>query len=297
MAKLRPWSALRKSWMMWMILVLCHSINILISSDCLDSRIMPSNSNASVRNLELSTKISSSDEYSEGYRPLNLLVVFPLSGQAPRTTSERSRHEKFVVDAWVQLARAATVDFLPPGSSIRVVGMVESQAQCYSDFQASAYAPYYTCSAALSNCLHPEYHIPTMDCIFKEAVHLALHTEIILYANGDIFFSLDGIQAISSVVSSLRRENRHEFLITGRRTEIAEEVIPPQYSRSAHCQLIEYATQEGVLYSPHGMDYFVFPQSAFPRDFPPFLLGRWRWDNALLNYFIASNHPAGMCHT
>jgi hypothetical protein len=40
------------------------------------------------------------------------------------------------------------------------------------------------------------------------------------------------------------------------------------------------------MHQATGIDYFAFTAGAFPHDFPPFLIGRWRWDNALLLHFL-----------
>jgi len=43
------------------------------------------------------------------------------------------------------------------------------------------------------------------------------------------------------------------------------------------------------LHPATGIDYFAFTPNVFPRAFPPYLIGRWRWDNALLLHFLLSN--------
>ena len=40
------------------------------------------------------------------------------------------------------------------------------------------------------------------------------------------------------------------------------------------------------MHQATGIDYFAFTADAFPHAFPPFLIGRWRWDNALLLHFL-----------
>jgi hypothetical protein len=40
-----------------------------------------------------------------------------------------------------------------------------------------------------------------------------------------------------------------------------------------------------------GLDYFIFQRSTFPETFPPFLFGRYRWDNQLASELIVSGTP------
>jgi hypothetical protein len=47
-------------------------------------------------------------------------------------------------------------------------------------------------------------------------------------------------------------------------------------------ELRREARKRGKRHSAMGVDFFVFSPPAFPDDFPPYLVGRWRWDNALL---------------
>ncbi len=42
------------------------------------------------------------------------------------------------------------------------------------------------------------------------------------------------------------------------------------------------------VHQASGIDYFAFTPNAFPHAFPPFLIGRWRWDNALLLHFLVA---------
>lgn len=229
-------------------------------------------------------------------RPLNLLVVFPLVSRAANSThgAKAGPVQNFVIHTWIHLAqKVADGAVLPPGSSIRTIGMVDSQHQCYPEFEKQSYAPHYKCTPILSRCHHPEYHIPTMDCIFNEAIRMARPSELILYANGDIVFALDGVQAIASIVSKLAALNHTGFLVTGRRTEVAEEEVPSTFSEQTYQRFLKHAQQQGVLYTPYGLDYFVLPAAAFPPGFPSFLVGRWRWDNALLGHFIYNDIPTG----
>ena len=281
---------------LWLILVIFHAILILFSYSFLNRSCTSKERefialNAQPSGTQKPQGVRGDQVYSN---PLNILVVFPLLGDTKSTSPSKSNHEKFVVNSWVRLANAVAAGALAPNSSIKLLGMVEELQQCYAEFQAISYASHYSCKPALKECLHPEYQIPTMDCILQYATQLASPSEIVLYTNSDIIFSIDGIRAISALISGFGAADRSKFLITGRRTEIPVEAIPTQYSDKAHDQLIKYAHQNGTLYSPYGMDYFIFPPSAFPRDFPRFLLGRWRWDNALLSHFIVNNIPTGL---
>jgi len=55
---------------------------------------------------------------------------------------------------------------------------------------------------------------------------------------------------------------------------------------------VNNAVREGVLHSDWGIDYIVIPPHVAPQRFPPYLVGRWRWDNSLLLDLILAGVPS-----
>ena len=235
---------------------------------------------------------------SNKLKPIKLLVFFPLFGLQKEKMNKKVHIEKYVIQAWTHMAQyiASTSEF-PPGSSVRLINFVEKEEHCYPGFKKKTYSSYYNCQPLPQGCNHPEFDIPTMDCIFLEAVKLASPLELLFYASSDIIFPIDTLSAISSIKSNIPfPKTKKDFAIVGRRMEIETSKLPFTYSEDSLEKVIAYARNNGTLYSSYGLDYFIMPRESFPKDFPPFLLGRWRWDNALLTHFISEDIPTGFFH-
>lgn len=165
--------------------------------------------------------------------------------------------------------------------------MAEVQKQCYPEFEYSQLSAHFSCVALPLRCRHPEFHIPTMDCIFSTAIELASPSELLFYTNGDIVFQHDILSIVSNVFEQLKDPN---VVIVGQRTDIPKELLPRMISTSALESLTTHARREGVRYTPDGLNYFIFRPEAFPPLSPPYLLGLWRWNNALMTAFVSKNN-------
>lgn len=228
-------------------------------------------------------------------KAIQLLVVVPILGKDLAATEEQKIIEKFVLKAWIAVAVKAELGTLPQLTSLRVAAFVQDQQSCYAEIDGQQEASLFSCHVLSASCLHPMYSIPTMDCIFREAMELVRPSELLLYANGDMIFHTEAIQSIVSIAAKLDEEDQSQFVITGRRTEIEKGRVNMPFTSEALEGVISLATENGTLYSPFGLDYFVFPPSIFPPIFPSFLLGRWRWDSALLAHFVMNGAVTGIC--
>jgi hypothetical protein len=111
--------------------------------------------------------------------------------------------------------------------------------------------------------------IPIVPCLV--ATGLAnTNTEVIMYTNFDIAFS-----GLVRELIQAARQQMGSFAVFGRR-----------YDRN----LSPGASDNEELHAAWGLDYFICRKQDFPvQSMPPFVIGNWRWDNWLADYFI--RHP------
>jgi hypothetical protein len=223
----------------------------------------------------------------------NLLVFVPFLGSHIRATAETIFYERLAFQAWQRVAHKAQA----ANDSVRLLALVESVSQCdvFTNLASSNEASinFFSCHALPSHCLHPHYdNLPMINCLFDVAKTYAQPSELLLYSNGDITFSTDLLGALSSAMqeaTSLVHTKSKELVMVGRRTDVP---IPLNFRCHGTLDgLLQMARRAGTLHQDSGVDYFVFTQSAFPSSFlsttfPPFLVGRYRWDNALLASFL-----------
>lgn len=129
-----------------------------------------------------------------------------------------------------------------------------------------------------------EYGTPLVSSIFKEA-QKKVSCNIFCYINADIILTQDFIEAVALV-----KKWSNRFLMIGRRrnVNIAERVNfddPDWVSR-----IKSHAKHNGTLYSPKGIDYFVFTRGVFT-DVLPFAIGRASWDCWLVYHARYSKIP------
>lgn len=249
--------------------------------------------------------VSSSNNATNIHEPLfnptpSLLVFVPFLGLHVRATADTILYERLAFQAWQRLAHEAYAQ----NASVRLFGLVESAKQCdaFVDLASSTDGMpvnFFTCLFLPPRCLHPDYdNLPMVDCLFDVAKIHALPSELLLYSNGDITFAGDLLGALSSIMIQIQEEalvvrNQTKLVMVGRRTDVP---IPPHFGNNDGTLdgLFQAATRTGTLHQDSGVDYFAFSQSAFPPSssssssspFPPFLVGRYRWDNALLASFL-----------
>ena len=66
---------------------------------------------------------------------------------------------------------------------------------------------------------------------------------------------------------------------------------PATFTSAFLTELERAAREHGEVHPPQGLDYFIFRRDAFPHQFPPFLFGRYRWDNQLALELLRSDVP------
>lgn len=122
----------------------------------------------------------------------------------------------------------------------------------------------------IPDILLSEYGTPLLDDIFYKAQTHA-KTSLVCYINGDILLPYNFAVVASKVAGQLP-----SFLMTGPRWDVD---VSERLNFSKNFSVLEKIRQErGVLYSPFGMDYFLFPNGMIDY-MPPFRIGRPGWDN------------------
>lgn len=117
--------------------------------------------------------------------------------------------------------------------------------------------------------------LPLVSDIFAQAEKHSMNP-ILCYINADIILLSDFMQSISQVI---RRFSK--CLIAGRRTEV-DITFEVDFNNPAwESQVRDLAREKGFLQVPGAIDYFVFSRGLFGR-IPPFMIGRFVWDNWLL---------------
>jgi len=146
-----------------------------------------------------------------------------------------------------------------------------------------------------------------MDCIFSSTIGMAAPGELLVFANGDIIVTPAFVTSVMAVRNKFTTplEVMTSFAVTkwspgfvmvGQRTDVTkfDHLIPSSriLDHPAVNALVKGATKAGTIHSGWGIDYLVLPPHVFPKSFPPYLVGRWRWDNSLLLDFITADVPS-----
>jgi hypothetical protein len=118
-----------------------------------------------------------------------------------------------------------------------------------------------------------EYGTPLLNSLFELAQAAASH-RLLAYVNTDIIL-------VSDFVAAVRRIPFRRFVMVGRRWDL-DLNQPWDFSHPDwEANLRAYLSEHGVLHSPTGIDYFVFPPGLWD-PIPPFAVGRTAWDNWLI---------------
>jgi hypothetical protein len=132
-----------------------------------------------------------------------------------------------------------------------------------------------------TNCMHPLFDIPTVDCLFRSAIAASHPREYIMYTNSDIAFFDDLLYTF--IAASIKFENK--FIMIGRRSIIENEQEADEVYHSDEKSLLNKLQQlfqsNSHQDSDFAQDFFILPQYAFYKLFPPFLVGRASWDNIM----------------
>ncbi len=116
-----------------------------------------------------------------------------------------------------------------------------------------------------------QYGTPLLNSAFDQVRQVASH-HLLCYVNTDILLLKDFLEALQKI--RFRR-----FLMVGQRWNV-DITEPLDFSRiNWDKKLREYVASHGVLFSPMGIDFFVFPRDSPLGRLPSFAVGRPGWDN------------------
>ncbi len=120
-----------------------------------------------------------------------------------------------------------------------------------------------------------EFGTPLLHSAFRQAQDAARH-DILCYANADLIFFPDLIEAIVRVSSAKRR-----FLLVGRSwdLDVEEELVP--LDERCEADLRRRVAAEGAARGLYWIDFFVFRRHSIG-PLPPFTVGRPGWDNWMI---------------
>lgn len=119
-----------------------------------------------------------------------------------------------------------------------------------------------------------EQGTPLLSDIFAQAYNHST-TPLLAYANADIILMPDFVEAAHTLAAQ-----SNEFLAVGRRwnLDITELLaLKPGWDAA----LRDRTKREGELYTPNGIDYFLYPRHLF-HTIPAFAVGRPGWDNWMI---------------
>lgn len=120
-----------------------------------------------------------------------------------------------------------------------------------------------------------EWGTPLLSDMFLRVQEIASH-DVVCYANADIIFLSDLVEAVQRVASW-----RDRFLMVGRRCDVDLAEPIAFHSPSWEKALRALAESTGKHRPPEWIDYFVFRRGTFP-EILPFAVGRPTWDNWML---------------
>jgi hypothetical protein len=218
--------------------------------------------------------------------------------------------ERVTVQSWdlvadVVRSLASTSDSF---ADVRIIGLVGNPLDCDPWLNTHTIG-YYECLALPQQCLARDYdEVPIVDCIFITILRcVALrqnNNDVIIYTNGDLVFSPSKLVAVLSFVYCRPDNDAGEgAILVGQRRDTplmdnedhakdGKKLLEGDFLTADNFQhFFSHALNSSRLHADFGVDYFIFPAPVLSslistRGFPPFLVGRYRWDNALLASFI-----------
>lgn len=126
-----------------------------------------------------------------------------------------------------------------------------------------------------------EFGTPLLSSAFSSVQSLA-ENNILMYANADVIFFQDLIEAI-------RKIDNPSFLVCGRRWDLdVKKEINFKDNKWAG-KLLERLKNEGKLHGPSGMDYYIFPRNLI--NMPEFAVGRGGWDTWFIYHMRSLRIP------
>lgn len=125
---------------------------------------------------------------------------------------------------------------------------------------------------------------PLIGEAFLSMENWPLAKDILCYVNSDIILMQDFVETLEIVA-----ERFDQFLMVGQRWDI-EINVPINFDGMWESSLLVDLESRGKLHQPGGSDYFAFSRGLFT-EFPPFAVGRVRWDNWVISNMVTHGIP------
>jgi len=125
---------------------------------------------------------------------------------------------------------------------------------------------------------------PLVGEAFLSMENWSLSKDIICYVNSDIILMQDFVDALEVVASEF-----DQFLMVGQRWDI-DINYPIDFDTTWELNLLVDLESRGKRHQPGGSDYFAFHRGLF-KEFPPYAVGRVRWDNWVISTMVECGIP------
>jgi len=128
----------------------------------------------------------------------------------------------------------------------------------------------------INMCRLNRFGMPTMPCIFDTLMREA-KTQDLVFVNSDILLFEDFLESLDVAMSA------EHYVMVGTRTDYLVELKLKSADEFAkiRCDSFHYGSRNG----DYAIDYFAFSSMRFPVFDVGYIVGNWRWDNALLKRF------------
>ncbi len=120
-----------------------------------------------------------------------------------------------------------------------------------------------------------EFGTPLIGSAFHLVEEIAMH-DVLCYANADIVFFPDLLDAVRRIATRKRR-----FLVVGETWDLEVEDELPVQQEDWEASLRRRVAAEGVVREPEAIDFFAFRRGTIG-PLPEFAVGRPGWDNWLI---------------
>jgi hypothetical protein len=139
-----------------------------------------------------------------------------------------------------------------------------------------------------SNVEKNEFGTPLIDSIFKLGLSYSNENDILCYINTDIILDEKFSEMINNIHDFI--EENKNFLISGIRTNIYE-LVDFENNDQWKKQIKKFEDHR-----PTAIDYFIFSKNTYDiNQIPKFAIGKFAFDNWLLNYVIMKKYPTINC--
>jgi len=125
---------------------------------------------------------------------------------------------------------------------------------------------------------------PLVGGVFLSMENWSLAKDILCYVNSDIILFQDFVDALEKVTKEF-----DQFLMVGQRWDI-DINYRINFDTVWDLDLLIDLESRGSLHQPGGSDYFAFRKGLF-KEFPPYAVGRVRWDNWVISSVVARGIP------